>query len=300
MARARTGAPTSARSVPTRDDVWTQARASTTFGGVLWSVRESARRHRRSLAVLIWAIVLAAAGFALAACGSYQAVELESPPRAESHKLDPPPPIQPASGSIAASDFGQLVPSTGAEVCARIYFNGESEMIPCPEAESGLPNEDDPRSLPARGARASIVARLPLSGPGDKEALFLVYRARDGRACWDVQAGPRNGSGWVPLGCGGDKRCPAVCLVSATNEGEGARRAYDLVGGTVASEVDEIRVEFDDGTMDRYPATGPLVRDLPGQRVFLLELGDRGYPCIRLLANGEIIATALTGCQNTR
>jgi hypothetical protein len=131
------------------------------------------------------------------------------------------------------------------------------------------------RSDAARPLQARDFGHLQLDNLGTRgaEAVFVVYRTRAGRSCFDVQFVAGDGSGLRPLRCRGATRCRDLCLVVVTGTASG--RHHTILAGTVAREVRSVAVKFADGAEAKYDVFGTPISSIAGERVFMLDVTDR-------------------------
>lgn len=133
-----------------------------------------------------------------------------------------------------------------------------------------------------------VVARLPMRRRG--RAALIAWPARNGRLCTEIvyrypdTRVTGSGGGYGPFGpCEPRTTCGQICLARATD----VSQTSAVVGGTVSSSADQLRIVFLDGEGARYPLRGPVVAGFPDHRVFLLDLGPRPYERLELLVDGE-------------
>jgi hypothetical protein len=131
------------------------------------------------------------------------------------------------------------------------------------------------RSDAGRPLQVHDFGHLQLDNLGTRgaEAVFLVYRTRAGRSCFDVQFVAGNGSGLRPLRCRGATRCRDLCLVAVS--GKAAGRHHTILAGIVAKEVRSVAVRLADGAEGTYDVFGTAISSIGGERVFMLEVTDR-------------------------
>jgi hypothetical protein len=195
----------------------------------------------------------------------------------------PAPPIEVTNQTVDPAAFERFDSENSGEACvAADPKTGEVEEVPCDDLR--LYEE---RGWPAEGAVGTVVATLALSSVPQVQAALVAYPSRDRGTCWMIQVGREDRRDWEPFECIGDRNCPEICLMTAHGD---EPRAYGLLGGTVSGEGEEILLDFAEEDTARYALTGPLVPGLSGQRVFLLEIGDRALPRATILKAGKAIA----------
>jgi len=152
---------------------------------------------------------------------------------------------------------------------------------------------------PAQGQEPTAVAALRL--PYGYRELLIAWRSASGRLCMSA-ARVSVGTVDAPFGpcvVAGDRaagyptnplnpRCGAVCLSAGFDDVAGTNSYY--LAGTVPPSATALRVTVGGGGMITYPLRGPL---LPGteSRVFMAQLGARGWRRVELLRGKTVVAT---------
>jgi hypothetical protein len=146
---------------------------------------------------------------------------------------------------------------------------------------------------PADGEQARAVAKLAID---PKTAVMLVaWRARNGRLCTEMEAGFRDEAdfpaSWGPFGaCLARSTCREICVEEGT-VGVGYKRELVLLGGTVATSGEELRIVLGDGKSLRFATTGPTVPGFSNQRAFMADIGQREFRKLELLVDGWVVAS---------
>jgi hypothetical protein len=182
------------------------------------------------------------------------------------------PPIQTINRPIADSvvkDFGISLPSTPK--VKRCLLTDPDARTPSPEkCENGDSEAPVP---PAADPAATVVAKLRLSSR--RNALFITFRSAAGGFCFDIQVVGPGWQGALPLECFGAAKCERTCLgtVDASEDSE----VHEVVAGTVPFNADRISVVYGDGSAEEFGLAGPVVEAIPQRRVFMLDIGGRGF-----------------------
>jgi hypothetical protein len=240
-------------------------------------------------------LALLAAGLLLSGC-SWLGDERTQP----ADPQEPPPPIEAMNEVLPAPSLGVNEPE--------IVFDQRYELeLLCPGVEPAecKPPRERVEALrrqlraelaglsPAEGTPKRAIARLAVTP--NAQATVIAWRARNGRLCTEIHYRYPDytafgmGGGFGPFGpCEPRKRCDQICLRPLTDLTD---PKSGVVGGTVSSAADQLRVVFADGKAARYPLRGPIVAGFPEYRVFMLGLGRRLYRRLELLAGGEVRAS---------
>ncbi|HET7856234.1 MAG TPA: hypothetical protein VFL41_07235 [Gaiellaceae bacterium] len=239
-----------------------------------------------------WAAGVAFISVALlvSACGSAETQRAQP-----ADQLAPAPPIEtidePAhSFFFNEPDVERIGAGTGYICLARDEEDEECEPTPAERAAAEKSAREFreatwPESKPLGIARLSLEHRRPPAN-----ATLVTWRARSGKLCTLIEVSDESGGGGGgPSGpcVPGTRGCGEICL-ELSGEGDGADLVY-LLAGTVAATADELRIEFIDGKAVRYPLVGPIVREFPKVRVFMLDLGPRLYRRLELLEDDDVV-----------
>jgi hypothetical protein len=222
------------------------------------------RRHTSLPLISAFAVALAATG-----CGSTQATRSPDPP--------PAPPIRTVNAPLPAQILSAIPEVTAIG----------------PSCESDNSCGDDPYPLVTflKKPRPRLIAELPLDWHASVKlyGMFIAYKSKERGWCVDVEALGRHGENAVSLHCLGDSNANPINVVTIT-----APDTHDgrLLGGTVDSRADLIRIQFAHGRMLDFSLIGPLIAKQPGQRVFMIDLASEGPPRhIALFRNGHQMAS---------
>ncbi len=209
--------------------------------------------------------------------GTGQAEELLPAPPIEA--IDEPAPKD-ALAMLAAGDKGwtNYVPLYGCE------------PEPCPEEIAAELRREHRNVAPAEEPDARAVARLRLDDGG---AFYMVeYRSRGYGTCAVAYGEAEDG---LPLGgtAGGDtctegppeRACLEVCILPVGGFGDRL-----ILGGTVSTAGDSLRIAFEDGFVARYPLTGPTLPSDPGRRVFMVDQEHGMFTTVELLEGEAVVA----------
>jgi len=145
---------------------------------------------------------------------------------------------------------------------------------------------------PARGTQPRAIAqlRLPARGPSAR-ARLVVWRTQSNKLCAEADEEDEDGGGGEgPLGpCVPGAQCADICLDLSGDSRGNAVYAY-LLNGVVASQADDLRITLDDGRVEDFALTGPVVPGFPKYRVFMLDLGRDLYRRLELRRDDKVIA----------
>jgi hypothetical protein len=259
--------------------------------------------------LVVWtALALAAAG-----CGG--TTDVVAPTRTghpAEESLQPPPPIQAVDESADTflwwDDDSGITKSDVKSQTVCLFASGDDEVAPAPPDPSG---GDDcskipPQELaklrahereyresvtPAKGVEPRTIARLRLAG-GSRVDL-VAWRTQKDQLCLDATSWDgESGGGAGPFGpCLDDANCTAgLCFVELTDSSPDGRVVRYSLAAVVPAAADRIQITTGGGRTFAYPLTGPLV---PGftERVFMVDLGSKGYRRIEVSAAGSSVAT---------
>lgn len=221
--------------------------------------------------------------------------ERTQPPDAQ----EPAPPIESMNEIVP-------VPPGANEGGGQIVFDQSYELeLLCPdvEPEDCKPSRERVEELQRQlrkehegmkpaGDEQRAIARLPSTQDG--EATLIAWRARNGRLCTEIvyRYPDRTefgiGGGYGPFGpCEPRMTCDQICVRRVIR----FSTATGVAGGTVSSRGDQLRIVFLDGKRARYPLSGPVVPGFPDHRVFMVDLAQRLYKRLELIADGKVTAS---------
>jgi hypothetical protein len=139
--------------------------------------------------------------------------------------------------------------------------------------------------------RPTLLARLPLQGGG--LLLYGRFGTQAGGEC-GFQYGPTGYRGQriaQPADCfSGPDACAGVCLdLGGRTQRDGTIDYWTV--GLLPAEADALRLTFADRSVRTIPATGPVLSDPPGRRVFLAEIGRRPPRLEEALRGNRVLAS---------
>lgn len=195
----------------------------------------------------------------------------------------PPPPVQIVNQPIPDELTIDLEDTTVELIDGFCFLLDESgnhlEELPA-DSEECFPNAGtgvDEDSRPAQRPAARILAELKLPGADGSRALFVIFRSRGRGPCFTGAVVASSENQKIGLTCSGDRTCISICIeLLPVGEVEGDA-SYVMIG-TVSAQADLVRLVFGPDQVELYPAAGPLIDELPGQRIFMLDLGAQPKP----------------------
>jgi hypothetical protein len=130
------------------------------------------------------------------------------------------------------------------------------------------------------------IAELRLSARGpNARARLIAWRNRSGKLCLETQVDPASSAAFGP--CLPGPPCRKICVQLLQTRTDSA--ALYLLGGVVASENDRLQLTTDDGRVETFGLSGPVVPGFPGYRVFMLDLGRGLYRRLELLDHDQVV-----------
>jgi hypothetical protein len=213
------------------------------------------------------------------------------------------PPIQRASGPAPLTVRAALnahplpLPKKHPNASCSLFF-----AVPLDEPERPLDTSCSRANIAQINAKAlarsldpstrpMLLARLPLRGGG--VLLYGRFRTRAGGEC-GFQYGPTGYRGQrisQPADCfSGPDACAGVCLdLGGRTQRDGTIDYWTV--GLLPAEADALRLTFADRSVRTIPATGPVLSDPPGRRVFLAEIGPHPPTLEEALRGGRVLAS---------
>ena len=169
-------------------------------------------------------------------------------------------------------------------LAAKLLKGFTSRPRPGADEEQSEREQVSPLSPPPR-----LVAALQLDAGG--EVLFVTYLSRGLGVCWDAQRVEPELGTLRPARCRGRGPCNAFCG-GVLDESEGvSRKEPRVLAGTVTAAADVARLTFPEGDRLSFRLDAPTVPQLPGrQRAFMVDLRNRPYPAVELLAHGRRVS----------
>jgi hypothetical protein len=236
------------------------------------------------------AFLVVSAVLALSGCGSSEGSE-----PAERQQSATAPPIEAIDEPAEVHDFTALL--NDADVTS-VYWCLDQEQTdarvdcPTPEGAEKLQRQQEEfiRAIqPAKGVKPRAIARLRLSARGPKSyARLVAWQNPSDKLCIQTEIADQGSSPDGP--CIPHMPCEELCLdLHTSGSGEGNETLY-LLGGVVDSKADQLRLTLEDGRIDAYGLTGPLVPGFPEYRVFMLDMGRHLYQRLELRLGDKVLA----------
>jgi len=215
------------------------------------------------------AVLIVLGVLALAGCGASKSTETTT----ETQAATPP--------AVRAVDEPVTVPPPGAmpAMCPDV-------PVPC-QPTPAYAQKLQQAVTPEKGSKPRAIAELRLPARGSNaRARLIAWRNRSGRLCLETQVDSVNSDPFGP--CVPGRPCQKMCerLLQTKTGGE----ALYLLGGVVASANDRFELTTDDGRLETFGLSGPVVPGFPGYRVFMLDLGRSLYRRLELLAHDQVVA----------
>jgi hypothetical protein len=205
-------------------------------------------------------------------CGSSQTRESSANPETTVPNRRAIPRIQSVNVRIPVAAFGAITNEVGGGGGCLSIDPVRTEV----EEENCAVEEQPPPERPPATKYVTAIATLrPRSIEPPVQAVFIVFESRGHGTCFDIQLLDLDMSGGVPLACNGGQACRRICLMKL-DVGKPDNTGGVLVG-TVAADAEALRIFFSDGSSSLFLNSGPLVRGMPDQRVFMIDLGSKGY-----------------------
>jgi hypothetical protein len=140
---------------------------------------------------------------------------------------------------------------------------------------------------PARHPRALVIARLKLQS-APVRVWFVTYRARGGALCGLMLDAGTGVQGLTTGGLPCTGQCGAMCIAGTTSDGQ----KWQAFVATVPFAADSLRATLADGTIFRFPLTGPAVFGARDRRVVIGELPSaQSLTLVEALQGDTVVAS---------